>query len=183
MNDLPDQLVATASQTVGPFFHVYFNLETLGGKLFPPDSPGERIRLTCKVFDGSGVPIPDALIELWQANANGDYCPGAGFGRQATSANGECAFETIRPGRVPRLNEYPQAPHINVIVLARGLLRHFHTRIYFAGDPSNADDQALALVPESRRSTLLAHPDHEQNGAWNFEIHLSGERETAFFDI
>ncbi len=183
MSDVPDQFIATASQTIGPFFHVYFQSETLGPKLFASDAAGEHIKLTCRVFDGNAVPIPDALIELWQANVNGEYCTGAGFARQATSANGECAFETIRPGRVPGPNGKPQAPHINVIVLARGLLRHFHTRIYFAGDPANVDDQALSLVPEGRRLTLMAHPDPAQNGAWNFEIHLSGERETAFFDI
>jgi len=148
-----------------------------------PDAAGEHIRLTCRVFDGNGLAIPDALIELWQANASGEYSTTGGFGRQGTSADGVCVFETVRPGRVSGPDGRLQAPHINVIVLARGLLRHFHTRIYFAGDPAHDEDAALALVPEDRRSTLMAHPNREQPGSWDFEIHLSGERETVFFDI
>ena len=175
-------LIATASQTVGPFFHVYFTPEMLQAKMFGPQAAGEHLRLTCRVFDAMGHPIPDALIELWQADGNGEYGFG-GFGRLATSDEGVCAFETVRPGRVPGPNGQRQAPHINVIVLARGLLRHFHTRIYFAGDPANAEDAALWLVPDDRRSTLMARPNPEQSGSWDFEIHLSGERETVFFDI
>jgi protocatechuate 3,4-dioxygenase alpha subunit len=180
---MEDELVATASQTVGPFFHVYFTAETLFGKMCAPDAAGQHIRLTCRILDANGLPIPDALIELWQANAVGEYSTMSGFGRVATNADGMCAFETVRPGRVPGPNGRLQAPHINVIVLARGLLRHFHTRIYFAGDAANAEDAALALVPEQRRSTLLAQPNREQSGSWEFEIHLSGEHETVFFDI
>lgn len=180
---MEDELIATASQTVGPFFHVYFTAGTLSGQMCSPDAAGEHIRLTCRVFDGNGLPIPDALIELWQANARGEYFSNDGFGRVATSSDGLCVFETVRPGRVPAPNGGLQAPHINVIVLARGLLRHFHTRIYFEGDIANTEDAALALVPEDRRATLLAHPDREQAGSWDFEIHLSGPRETVFFDI
>ena len=176
------ELIATASQTVGPFFHVFFKPETLRATMFGPEAAGERLRLTCRVADAKGLPIPDALIELWQADGNGEYSSG-GFGRLATSDGGVCVFETIRPGRVPGLNGQRQAPHINVIVLARGLLRHFHTRIYFVGDPANAEDAALLLVPEDRRSTLMARLNPEQSGSWDFEIHLSGERETVFFDI
>jgi protocatechuate 3,4-dioxygenase alpha subunit len=119
---------------------------------------------------------------LWQADASGDYGSG-GFGRLATTDEGVCVFETVRPGRVPGANGQQQAPHINVIVLARGLLRHFHTRIYFAGDPANAEDAALLLVPEDRRSTLMARSTPEQSDSWDFDVHLSGERETVFFDI
>jgi protocatechuate 3,4-dioxygenase alpha subunit len=174
--------IATASQTVGPFFHVYFKPETLRTKMFDPEAAGERVHLTCRVVDAKGLPIPDALIELWQADGKGEYSSG-GFGRLATSDEGVCVFETVRPGRVPGENGQSQAPHINVIVLARGLLRHFHTRIYFAGDPANAEDAALLLVPEDRRPTLIARPNPEQSGSWDFEIHLSGDRETVFFDI
>jgi protocatechuate 3,4-dioxygenase alpha subunit len=177
------EFVATPSQTVGPFFHVYFKPETLRAELFPAAAPGEHLQLTCRVFDANNAPIPDALIELWQANASGEYVRTEGFGRLASTDTGECVFETIRPGKVPGNDGRPQAPHINVVVLARGLLRHFHTRIYFANDPANAADAALALVPESRRSTLMAQPDPALPGVWRFEIHLSGERETVFFDI
>jgi protocatechuate 3,4-dioxygenase, alpha subunit len=180
MSDELEDLVATPSQTVGPFFHVYFKPETLRATMFAPEAAGEHLKLTCRVFDANGAPIPDALIELWQADARGEY---GGFGRLATTDAGVCAFETVRPGPVAGPNGQQQAPHINVIVLARGLLRHFHTRIYFAGDAANAQDAALLLVPEDRRSTLMAYPNPEQAGAWDFEIHLSGGRETVFFDI
>src|SRR5580704_5806102 len=126
---MSDEFVATPSQTVGPFFHVYFKPETLRAELFPAGSPGEHLRLTCHVFDSNGAPIPDALIELWQADATGVYVGTEGFGRLATTADGECVFETIRPGKVSGTDGPPQAPHINVVALARGLLRHFHTRI------------------------------------------------------
>lgn len=181
-------LIATASQTVGPFFHVYFKAETMSGKMYASDAAGDHVRLTFRVFDANGLPIPDALIELWQANASGEYSAGKhstkdGFGRMATTDEGVCVFETVRPGRVPGPYGPLQAPHINVIVLARGLLRHFHTRIYFSGDAANAGDAVLALVPEDRQSTLMAYPDGQTPGSWNFDLHLSGERETVFFDI
>ena len=76
-----------------------------------------------------------------------------------------------------------QAPHVNVSVFARGLLNRLVTRVYFADDPANMEDPVLALVPEDRRETLIAHPDRAQPGLWNFEIHLCGERETVFFDV
>ena len=176
-------LVATASQTVGPFFHLAGNMDL--ACVARPGVPGERIRLTCRVFDGDGVPVPDALIELWQADANGIYSDPAfgGFGRLASDENGICVFEIVRPGRVagPNGAPEPQSPHINLIVFARGLLKHLYTRVYFAGDPANDDDAILAMIPGERRATLIAQaaaPD-----AWNFEIHLCGDRETVFFDI
>lgn len=175
-----EEFVATPSQTVGPFFHVYFTPDTLRATMFSAQAPGERVRLRCRVFDGSGSPIPDALIELWQANSRGEYGMNAGFGRMATNDEGFCVFETIQPGRVSGPNDQLQAPHINVIVLARGLLRHFHTRIYFEGHAANAGDAVLALVPPDRRRTLMAH---QEMGVWIFELHLSGERETVFFEI
>jgi protocatechuate 3,4-dioxygenase alpha subunit len=180
-----ETLIASASQTVGPFFHLAGNMDL--GCVARPGAPGERIRLTCRVFDGDGVPVIDALIELWQADANGTYGdPGfGGFGRLASDQDGACVFETVRPGRVAgastALHKTRQAPHINLIVFARGLLKHLYTRIYFAGDPANEHDAILAMIPAERRSTLIAQaaaPD-----AWNFEIHLCGDRETVFFDI
>jgi protocatechuate 3,4-dioxygenase alpha subunit len=145
-----------------------------------PSVQGERIRLICRVFDGDGVPVPDALIEIWQADANGTYGDPAfgGFGRLGSDENGVCTFETVRPGRVAGPNGAPQAPHINLIVFARGLLKHLYTRVYFDDDPA---DGILAMVPGERRATLIAHP--AEPGIWNFEIHLCGDRETVFFDI
>jgi protocatechuate 3,4-dioxygenase, alpha subunit len=178
---MTETLVATASQTVGPFFHLAGNMDL--GSVAGSGVEGERIRLSCRVLDGDGVLVPDALIELWQAGANGNYNDPSfgGFGRLGSDENGICAFETVRPGRVPGPNGAPQAPHINLIVFARGLLKHLYTRVYFAGDPANQDDPVLAMIPGERRDTLIAHaagPD-----TWNFEIHLCGDRETVFFDI
>ena len=134
------------------------------------------MELACRVLDGDGAPVNDAMIELWQADADGGY---GLFGRLATKDDGACVFETIRPGRDRML----QAPHINVSIFARGLLKRAITRIYFAGDAANAEDPVFVLVPEHRRETLLARLDPSNPGRWRFEIHLCGERETVFFDI
>jgi protocatechuate 3,4-dioxygenase alpha subunit len=151
---------------------------------------GERIRLAITVFDGAGVPIEDAMIELWQADAGGKYdhpedsqdkIPDPafrGFGRLATGEDGAGVFQTVRPGRVEG-----QAPHINVTIFARGLLRHLWTRIYFEGDAANQEDAVLNLVPAQRRETLMARPDADQPGTWRFDIRFCGDGETVFFDI
>jgi protocatechuate 3,4-dioxygenase alpha subunit len=187
------ELIPTPSQTVGPFFHLGFTA-SFGGILARPDAKGERVHLICRVLDGNGVPVPDAMIEIWQADAEGTYHspddphqildPGfRGFGRVASSEDGSCVFQTIRPGRVPGLRESLQAPHLNVSVFARGILKRLATRIYFSGDPANAEDTVLALVPADRRDTLMAKPNGEHPGSWKFDVHLCGERETVFFDV
>jgi protocatechuate 3,4-dioxygenase alpha subunit len=94
-----------------------------------------------------------------------------------------CEFETIKPGRVPGIGNQAQAPHLNVAIFARGMLKQLYTRIYFAGDPSNPEDAVMALVPSSRRETLIAQPDPAQPGHWRFDIHLQGDLETVFFDV
>jgi protocatechuate 3,4-dioxygenase alpha subunit len=187
-------LVPTPSQTVGPFFHLGFTA-TFDGTLARPGAKGERVRMICRVFDGDGVPVPDAMIELWQADAEGKYHHSddpqnkildpafRGFGRMATSEDGSCVFETIKPGRVPGLRNTLQAPHLNVSVFARGILKRLATRIYFSGDAANAEDPVLALVPANRRATLMARSDGEHPGNWKFDVHLCGERETVFFDV
>ena len=156
---------------------------------------GERVWLHCRVIDGEGSPVPDAMLELWQANAEGKYqhpedtqeksndphC--SGFGRMATEADGTCVFETIKPGCVPGPGESVQAPHINVSVFARGLLTRLVTRIYFSGEPANVRDPVLAIVPEERRGTLMAQADSRKPGHWDFEIRLCGDKETVFFDV
>jgi protocatechuate 3,4-dioxygenase alpha subunit len=174
----------TPSQTVGPFFHFGLTANPALGCLASPDAKGERIRLQLRLFDGDGQPVPDGIIELWQADAEGKYDHPAfcGFGRLATDAAGTCAFDTIRPGRVPDGRGCCQAEHINLSVFARGLLNRLCTRVYFEGDPALAGDLVLALVPEDRRQTLLAHKDGA-SGWWVFDIHLQGERETVFFDV
>lgn len=190
MNSIP-----TPSQTAGPFFHLGLFGANWLGTIANAGARGEHVRLICRILDGDGAPVPDAMIEVWQANAEGRYRhpddrqdkpldPAFnGFGRFATAADGGCAFETVRPGRVPDANNRLQAPHLNISVFARGLLKRATTRLYFAGDPANSEDSALALVPGHRRHTLLAHPVPYPPGLWRYDIHLSGERETVFFDI
>jgi protocatechuate 3,4-dioxygenase alpha subunit len=184
----------TASQTVGPFFSFSLTAKPVG-QMRQPQTVGEPVRLVIRLFDGEEAPIPDGIIELWQADAAGKYdhpedkqqqavdATFCGFGRMGTDQNGTCVFETIRPGRVPGSTETRQAPHVNVIVLARGMLLPLFTRIYFADEPTNKDDAALLEVPEDRRSTLLAHPDTSVPGTWNFDIRLCGDCETVFFDL
>jgi protocatechuate 3,4-dioxygenase alpha subunit len=176
--------IPTASQTVGPFFNFGLTTDLRLGVVAGPECPGERIRLTFRVLDGDGVPTPgDSMIELWQADANGEYGAFPGFGRLETNEEGRCTFETIRPGRVVGPDGRLQAPHINVVVFARGLLKHLHTRVYFEGDPANSEDLVLGLVPEERRRTLLAGRSETDPALWRFEILLQGDGETVFFDV
>jgi protocatechuate 3,4-dioxygenase alpha subunit len=141
-------------------------------------------------MDGDGIPVSDALLELWQANADGLYSqpveegtePPAfsGFGRLGTNDEGWCTFETVRPGATTT-GELREAAHISVCVFARGLLRHLYTRIYFEGDPALEMDPLLSVVPADRRSTLLAC--RTSAGEWEFIVRLQGDRETVFFDL
>jgi protocatechuate 3,4-dioxygenase alpha subunit len=176
--------LATPSQTVGPFFHFGIAPDEQLGSL-ATSAVGERLHLRVRVSDGAKMPLPDAMIEIYQANAAGEYGTDAfsGFGRLATHPDGACTFETIRPGRVKDAQGQLQAAHINVCLFARGLLRHVYTRVYFAGDPDLAADSILGLVPEHRRATLLATPAAGASGTWTWDIRLQGEHETVFFDL
>jgi protocatechuate 3,4-dioxygenase, alpha subunit len=187
MIDAATPLVATPSQTIGPFFQVGLAETDALGTLVTAETAGERIRLHIRVLDGDGAPLPDCLIEIYQANAAGEYgrAPFSGFGRLATRPDGSCAFQTIRPGRLADGRGGMQASHVNVCLFARGLLRHLYTRIYFAGDPDLDRDALLTLVPVDRRPSLLASPadDGAAPQTWNFVIRLQGEHETPFFDL
>lgn len=175
------------SQTIGPFFNYALTTNRELGQVAGPHVKGERIRLQLRLLDGDGTPVPDGMLELWQADSQGIYRHPddprqaaadpffMGFGRLETNQNGVCLFETIRPGNVGA-----QSPHINVTVFARGLLRHLTTRVYFSDDPS---DFVLALVPPDRRPTLIAQPDPVEPSQWNLDIHLQGTLETVFFDL
>jgi len=207
-NQSKDLFGQTPWQTVGPFFH--YGLPWKGGAdltgtsdlgarpdLFAPEhyllrSPashgpveGVSIEIFGRVLDGDGKPVPDALVEIWQADAAGHYyTPGAaqsfiGFGRSATSNEGDYRFRTILPGRVPGPGNSLQAPHIAVGVLARGLLKRLVTRIYFADSEGLDADPVLELVPPDRRDTLIAR---KQAGGYRFDIILQGAGETVFFD-
>ncbi len=185
-------LTPTPSQTVGPYLHLGLTDARSISRIASDGTKGERVWLTFRVLDGQGAPVPDAMIELWQADSEGNYPhqvsskDGAafrGFGRLATAEDGSCTFETIKPGCVPGPGETIQAPHISVSILGRGILKRLSTRLYFAEEPANAVDAVLALVPENRRATLLARPVPTRTGNWFFDVHLRGEGETVFFDV
>ena len=196
----------TPSQTVGPFFaycltpEAYTLTPVFSGDLVVPGLAGEIVRIEGVVTDGDGAIVPDAVVEIWQADAAGGFghAVGAGprsntgfrgFGRSGTDKDGRFAFRTVKPGRVKDANGTLQAPHLDVTVLARGMLKQVTTRIYFGDEAANASDPVLALVPADRRETLIATPTG--NGAsearYAFDIRLQegedGVPETVFFDV
>ncbi|HWQ14778.1 MAG TPA: protocatechuate 3,4-dioxygenase subunit alpha [Roseiflexaceae bacterium] len=187
----------SASQTVGPFFHDCLLREDASiNVLTTPETAGERIRVEGRVLDGAGAGVPDALVEIWQANSYGRYRHPAdtrdlpldpaftGFGRSGTDAAGRFWFETVRPGPVPFDGVTMQAPHICVAVFGRGLLNHLYTRLYFADEPANAADPILLRVPAGRRATLLAAREERDGRAlYRFDIVLQGAGETVFFNL
>ena len=182
----------TPSQTVGPFFKPAL-VRAGDESLVTPKSRGERITIEGCVLDGDATPVSDAMIELWQANADGRYDHPDdsqeklldpdfhGFGRAATDERGRFLFHTIKPGSVPGSQDLLQAPHINVSIFARGLLKRLITRIYFPGEQLNAADVVLNSVAPERRSTLIARV--EKPNLLRFDIVLQGENETVFFDV
>lgn len=177
--------IATASQTAGPFWHLID--VPAWADLLRADGPnagagGERITLAGRITDGDGAAVGDAMVEIWQADAEGRY-DGAfqGFGRCATDAEGRFRFTTIKPGPVAGRGNALQAPHVALSIFARGLLAHVTTRLYFAGEALNATDPLLALVPEARRGTLIAR--EAEPGLWTLDIRLQGADETVFLEF
>ncbi len=213
--------VQTPWQTTGPFLH--FGLPWKGAADLAGDSDlgsrpdlvapghehgitrhhshrdrvhGERIEVTGQVWDNTGAPVLDALLEIWQANAAGRYANAEdarfdlpldenfiGYGRCALDRQGGFRFRTIRPGRVPGPGNSLQAPHIALGIIGPGFLKRLATRVYFAGAPENEEDPILSLVPEARRQTLLAGREPGAEDVYRFDIRLGGERETVFFEI
>jgi protocatechuate 3,4-dioxygenase alpha subunit len=192
----------TPSQTVGPYFAYgltsqgkYDWNDAFGNNLVTADTSGERIRVEGRVFDGDGAPMPDCMLEIWQADAQGRFAdpqdqralPNSsfrGFGRIGTDANGGYAFDTIKPGQVADPDGKPQAPHLVLAVFARGMLLHLYTRVYFDGEAANATDPVLALVPADRRHTLIAtRQPGSGNAVYRLDIHMQGDNETVFFDV
>jgi protocatechuate 3,4-dioxygenase, alpha subunit len=186
----------TPSQTVGPFYSLGLTQKTMN-VLVSDTTQGEKIRVEGCVFDGDGQPVPDAMVEIWQANAYGRYNHPddkqekpldpdfLGWGRCGTDKTGVFSFETVKPGSVPGPDESVQAPHINVTVFARGMLVHAYSRIYFGDEPANKSDPVLnSIKNRARRSTLIA-PRQEKNGKplYRFDIRLQGGDETVFFDM
>jgi protocatechuate 3,4-dioxygenase, alpha subunit len=167
----------TPSQTVGPFFS--FALGRVGGPdLVPPGSPGALV-LEGRVLDGEGAVVPDAVLELWQADPGGRFPDdGWGFGRCLTDAAGCYRFTTVKPGPV----DASQAPHLDLSIFARGLLQRLVTRVYFPDEgTANADDPVLGAVADpARRATLLARPAADGDRLV-FDVRLQGDGETVFF--
>jgi protocatechuate 3,4-dioxygenase alpha subunit len=201
-----ERLRQTPSQTLGPFSAYSLTAEQygypynsiVGGSLISEATSGqytdaERIYITGRVHDGNGDTIVDALVEIWQADAQGtyrslliekaDHPHFTGFGRLGTGTNVEhrYTFTTIKPGRAGSQS----APHINVILFMRGSLRHLYTRLYFSDEQeANQQDALLNAVPENRRQTLIAQR-RELNGLvfYDFDMYMQGDRETVFFDV
>jgi protocatechuate 3,4-dioxygenase alpha subunit len=184
--------VPTPSQTVGPFFSIGLS-ELCRERIHCVCADGQRVVIRGRVLDGDGEPVPDAVLEIWQASeaAHGDAGPDAdarrekipdGFGRIATNERGEFQFSTIKPSSQRDEDGLMHAPHLAVMLLMRGLLRHLLTRVYFSGEATNDDDAVLKLVSVKRRRTLLAEPVDESALEFSWDIYLQGERETVFFE-
>lgn len=194
------------SQTAGPYVHIgltpnFLGIEGVypqdaGASLVTPDTRGERIVITGRVFDGAGSPVGDAVVELWQADADGAYATAAGrnagaapafsgWGRRPVDEAGTFTFETIKPGPVPGPAGRPQAPHVLLWIVARGINIGLQTRLYFGDETeANAADYVLGRVPDPRRrETLIARREEGSPPRYVLDIHLQGERETVFFDV
>lgn len=197
-----DYLRETASQTAGPYVHIGLAPGAAGFQIFERelgwdiagDAPGDRIRVEGLVIDGTGAPVKDVMIEVWQADAagiyphpedprHGDCAPGfRGWGRVITDFDtGLWAFETVRPGATSGRNGRRQAPHINLWIVSRGINIGLNTRMYFE-DEDNSADPVLNLIEQvDRRATLIAR--RTAPGQYRFDIRLQGDGETVFLDI
>lgn len=199
-----DRLWQTPSQTAGPYVHIGLTPDVagitgvyprdLGSSLCGGAARGEHITVKGHVFDGAGAPLKDALIEIWQADADGIHASPAeprgsadphfsGFGRAAADPqSGAYAFETVKPGRVPFGDGRLMAPHITFWIVARGINLGLHTRMYFSDEPvANAEDPVLGRIEQEERiNTLIGR---RSGDVVVFDIHLQGDRETVFFDI
>lgn len=169
----------TTSQTIGPYWHLiedrsWSDLTRFGAL-------GEVITVTGMIRDGAGAPISDACVEIWQASpAHVENF--SGFGRAASDAAGMFSFRTIMPGPLPGPGNTLQAPHLAVTILARGLMFHLATRIYFEGAAENENDPVLGMIePAARRASLMARLT--KPGVWHLDINLQGDAETVFFEI
>jgi protocatechuate 3,4-dioxygenase alpha subunit len=185
----------TASQTVGPFFSLgltYLNRNNI----VPDGTPGEKIKIRGKILDGDRQPIPDAIIETWQADAAGKFADESnlqttnqdpqrfsGFARISTDENGTFELTTIKPGRLPSPGKGLQAPHISVTIFMRGLLKQLNTRIYFPDEPGNDDDLLLKSIEPPRRASLILRPTSGNSGVYQWDVLLQGPDETVFLDV
>jgi protocatechuate 3,4-dioxygenase, alpha subunit len=183
-------LPVAPSQTLGPFFSI--GLPWPDGELAVTEGTPGAFRISGRVIDGAGDPVPDAMVELWQADPHGNFghpddprggrsTGFRGFARCPTDALGKWFALTVKPGRFPAPDGSEQAPHIAVSVMARGILTRLATRIYFEDEQeANDRDPVLSSLPEERRSTLIAT---RVDDGYHFDVHLQGELETVFFDV
>lgn len=197
------KMIQSPGQTIGPYFAYCLTPEPYGRKgiadnvLATPETKGEHIRIAGRLLDGTGAPMNDALVEVWQANAAGRYAHPAdaradvpldpafkGFGRCMTDNDGRFTFETVKPGRVPGQGNRLQAPHLSIIIHSRGMLSHAYSRIYFSDEAkANGEDPVLGLVEAARRPTIVARREDTPGGAvYHLDIHMQGDKETVFFD-
>ncbi len=203
LNPLPP-FKESPSQTAGPYVHIGLTpnfaeikgvyASDLGAEMLTPDTVGERIAIAGRLIDGSGAPVGDAVVEIWQADAAGAHAAPAaggkaaflGFGRTACAPDGTFRFETIKPGPVPGPDGRPMAPHVSLWIVARGINIGLHTRMYFSDEEAaNAECPVLARIAHKARVPTLIATRAEENGlpTYTFDIHLQGEKETVFFDI
>ena len=171
----------TPSQTVGPFFAI--ELPYGDGPYVVPEGTAGAVWLRGRVLDGDGAPVPDALVESWQADPGGRFGGDfRGFGRSGTDGEGRWAILTRKPGAVPAgPDATAQAPHVDLAIFARGLLHQVVTRLYFADEgQANAADPVLASLDEQARATLVAQPSAD---GYELDIHLQGPHETTFFAV
>jgi protocatechuate 3,4-dioxygenase alpha subunit len=175
---------ATTSQTVGPYFSIGFSLLSTSD-MAAAGVQGERFALEGRVLDANRKPVPDAVIEIWQANAAGKYASEddsfRGFGRVATDKDGAFRLTSIKPGAVPGPHGTTQAPHLEVSVFMRGLMIRLTTRVYFPDEAANATDPILKLTPAARRETIIAQKT--ESGVLHWDVLMQGADETVFFDI
>jgi protocatechuate 3,4-dioxygenase alpha subunit len=199
-----NRLKETPSQTAGPYVHIgcvpnFCDItgvysEDLGLRMVNDKTKGERIVITGRVIDGADMPLRDALLEIWQADAAGLYNSPSelrgsadpnfpGWGRCPTDMKtGEFRFETVKPGRVPFKDGRLMAPHVTLWIVARGINIGLQTRMYFGDEEqANAEDPVLARVEHRNRVATLIAP--REGDTYTFDVHLQGEKETIFFDI
>ena len=196
------QLKESPSQTPGPYVHIGcvpnfcditgVDPEDLGARMVNAETKGERITVKGTIYDGTGTPLQDALVEIWQADAAGLY-PGndprgaadpnfTGWGRKAGDYDtGEWQFDTIRPGAVPFPDGRMMAPHISLWIVARGINIGLNTRMYFPDADNSADPLLTRIEHQNRVATLIA--EKETDGVYRFDIYLQGEKETVFLDV
>jgi len=192
---MTEHLALTPSQTVGPFLHTALTWED-GNLVVPRDFPG-AIRVVGTLYDGAGDPVPDGLVETWQADPEGrfdhpDDLRGEkeppedfiAFGRATTVNAGKFEIVTAKPGRLPAGDGEEEAPHLDVSVFARGMLDRVVTRIYFSDEEeANAVDPVLLSVDPDRRSRLIAVAQPDDPSTYRYDIYLQGENESVFFDL